>query len=60
MTIIVEGDLNRLKEIKRFNCRKCGCIFDAEKEEYKVSSQYNEEYYSCICPTCGNNVYIPH
>jgi len=60
MTIIVEGDLNRLNKVKRFSCRECGCVFDADKTEYTAESQYNETYYKCTCPTCGNTVYIPH
>ena len=35
MRIIKEGDLKKLKKIKCFECKKCGCIFEAEKDEYK-------------------------
>jgi len=35
MKIIKEGNLNKLKKIKRFECRECDCIFDADKNEYK-------------------------
>ena len=35
MKIIKEGDLNKLKKIKRFECKECGCIFEADKNEYK-------------------------
>lgn len=60
MTIIIEGDLNRLNKVKRFICRECGCVFEADKTEYTADSQYNDIYYKCTCPTCGNTVYIPH
>ena len=60
MTIIREGNLDLLKEVKRFYCRRCQCVFDAEKTEYTTENQYNETYYKCTCPTCGNTVYIPH
>lgn len=61
MTIIVEGDLERLKQDKVFTCRYCGCIFEADNTEYSVeTSLYNDTYYSCTCPTCENKVYIPH
>lgn len=38
---------------KRFRCCSCGCVFEAEKEEYTSGSQYNEIYYQCKCPECG-------
>lgn len=52
MKIIQRGNLDLLKEIRKFECDRCGCIFEAEKGEYQVYSQYNEPYYTCICPTC--------
>lgn len=57
MKIIKEGDLKKLKKIKRFECKECGCIFEAEKDEYKWGSQYNEAYYYCACPYCNQTVY---
>ena len=57
MKIIKEGDLRKLKKIKYFECKKCGCIFEAEKDEYKCDSQYNEIYYCCACPYCNQMVY---
>lgn len=57
MKIIKEGNLNKLKKIKRFECEECGCIFEAEKDEYKWGSQYNEEYYYCACPCCNQIAY---
>lgn len=60
MTIIVEGDLNKLVEHKIFHCRHCGCIFEADNTEYEINTDYNPIYYSCICPTCENRVYISH
>lgn len=57
MKIIKQGDLNKLKRIKQFECKECGCIFEADKNEYKIGSQYNETYYFCVYPTCKNTVY---
>lgn len=57
MKIIHPGNKDYPKQIKRFTC-KCGCVFEAEKGEYDVDSQYNETYYTCKCPTCGTTVYI--
>ena len=54
MKIIKEGDLNRLKEIRRFECEACGCIFEAENTEYKrdYSQRENCGWYAIKCPTC--------
>ncbi len=57
MKIIKEGNLKKLKKIKRFVCEECGCIFEAEEYEYKWGSQYNETYYYCTCPCCNQIAY---
>jgi len=38
---------------KRFHCGSCGCLFEAEKDEYITGSQYNDIFYQCKCPGCG-------
>ena len=58
MKIIKEGNLNKLMRVKRFKCDYCDCIFTADKNEYIIDSQYNEEYYYCICPCCDNRAYL--
>lgn len=61
MKILQQGVLRTYT--KKFSCTKCGCIFEADKGEYKGVSQM--EYfdtrmsYKCNCPTCGEVVYIP-
>ena len=58
MEILKQGDISKLKQTKKFECRWCGCIFLADDDEYKYSgSQYNESYYQCACPTCNTPVY---
>lgn len=58
MEIIVQGKLEKLREIREFRCSKCGCEFRADKGEYQYEgSQYNEDYYGSKCPCCGNKVY---
>lgn len=53
MKIIKEGNLDKLKKIKRFECITCDCIFEADETEYQwYSGQYNEDCYSCECPCC--------
>lgn len=59
MKIIKEG--NTVKLTKVFKCKKCGCIFKADKSEYSATPQMGVMMglpcYECKCPTCGNPVY---
>ena len=57
MNIIKQGDPDRAKGVRRFECKKCGCIFEATAKEYQHSSQYNEFYTYCKCPCCNTYVY---
>ena len=57
MRVIRNGDIIKLKKIKTFNCNSCGCLFEADRTEYKIGSQYNETYYYTKCPFCGRDVY---
>ena len=58
MKIIKEGDLLRLYKTKRFECERCGCVFDASAAEYKVVFARNDTYRCCICPTCRMEVIV--
>lgn len=58
MKIIKEGNLDKFMRAKRFKCNYCDCIFKANKDEYNTNYQYNEEYYTCKCPCCGNIAYL--
>jgi hypothetical protein len=55
--VIQHGDPDRLKRTKRFVCTECGCIFKCDKEDYKISSQYNETRYYASCPDCKHSAY---
>lgn len=57
MKILKHGNPERLKKIVIFTCKHCGCVFEADKTEYKYSSFRNEESYQIECPECGNAVY---
>ena len=57
ITIIQDGDLNKLRQIRRFTCEYCGCIFEGDREDYEIDSQYNQEYIKIRCPYCNNMVY---
>lgn len=42
-----------LRRTVRFTCHTCGCVFEADKNEYSVSSGYG--FYTvrtCVCPNC--------
>ena len=56
--IIKQGDLNLLKRTLRFECKACGCVFDADKEDYvfQFSQRENENWYETKCPCCGKTV----
>ena len=42
------------KGIRRFKCNFCGCVFEAEQNEYKCNQYYNSELsYTCLCPKCN-------
>ena len=58
MKIIKQGDLRRLDKTRRFTCRDCGCIWDANQTEYRYESDgRNEDLWICECPTCGRKSY---
>ncbi len=58
MKIIKQGlpkeEVERIaKATKQFTCKRCGCIFEADKDEYSIRQcGYNETEYYCICPNC--------
>ena len=58
MRIIQQGDLNRLRKVKRFECGQCGCVFEANSTEYKheYSQRENCGWYETHCPTCHKAV----
>lgn len=55
MKIIKKGNPSKIGTFE-FDCRKCGCIFEAKEGEYvrKVSSDTFFVY--CDCPCCGNTI----
>lgn len=54
MRVIREGDLRRVSTAHRFECSRCGCVFEADSAEYRTESDYrNGIFYAIECPTCG-------
>lgn len=54
MRILKAGDVERLKQIKKFECQACGCVFEADITEYRYqySQREGEGWYEVKCPTC--------
>lgn len=42
-------------EIKRFTCPRCGCVFEADRDDYEkgVSDISLKKYAEVACPFCG-------
>lgn len=50
MKIIKAGKIpEKIKQIKRFECLQCGCIFEADEGEYICGEYYG---YPVQCPYC--------
>ena len=57
MKIIKAGDVTRMQAIRRFSCEHCGCIFEADRTEYRTEHDFrNDALYVHPCPTCGRDV----
>lgn len=57
MKIIKQGKTDKelsaiLNKTKRFECTICGCIFEADWDEYTYKFNLNEMMYYCKCPNC--------
>lgn len=58
MKVIKQGNLRNADILVRFDCGKCGCVFQCDTGEYeKHSGRYNGVDLSAICPTCKRRVY---
>lgn len=58
MNIIKQGkSKEELKAIlnatKRFECKTCGCVFEADDGEYVEEEAFYSYSYYCKCPNCG-------
>lgn len=40
-----------------FQCHHCGCLFEANSEDYENIWLMGEAYHMSKCPCCGINVY---
>ena len=44
-------------KIKRFECKTCGCIFEADEDEYECEEEYTYSTYYCKCPNCTKEAF---
>lgn len=57
MRVIKQGDLARVESLRRFECERCGCVFEASGTEYRTEHDYrNGVYFVMECPTCHKSV----
>lgn len=58
MKIIKCGHID--KKTKKFTCKECGCVFEANKGEYRLADQMEYMHDGieavCICPHCKSKV----
>ena len=59
MFIIKDGDKElaekKRKQTKLFECKTCGCIFEADNGEYLITDCRFDVMYYAKCPCCGYN-----
>ena len=57
MNILRQGNKQlaeiELNKTRKFECFYCHCLWTAGKDEYKVGSKYNDDFYYMKCPCCG-------
>lgn len=52
--IIKEGNLK--EPVMRFVCFNCGCVFEADKDDYKLIATSGDLAYITNCPHCHKRV----
>ncbi len=57
MKIIKAGNINKVNKTRQFTCPECGCIFEADKDEYVFSMDvYGQpDGYYVTCPYCNSH-----
>ncbi len=63
MKIITAGDLFKQPELKirKFVCKRCGCVFEANSNEFKWADFFEARdgiEATCKCPCCERTVYL--
>lgn len=52
--VLKEGDLK--SPVIRFNCLRCNCVFEADKDDYKLILASGDLAYITDCPYCHKRV----
>lgn len=57
--IVKPGKIPDLKKKRRFVCDYCGCVFDADPDDYAEEYDPGHQQYDRFthCPTCSRIVY---
>lgn len=62
LNIIRSGSIEeiekRQRQTKDFSCKNCGCVWEADKGDYKIEHDLmNRIYIGMTCPFCGRYTY---
>ena len=62
LNIIINGSVEEIerhqKQTKDFSCKNCGCIWEADREDYKIEHGLKDRIYIGMpCPFCGKYTY---
>lgn len=57
MKTIVAGNIDILKGYKYFECKNCGWIGKADRDEYSTKELQLNYIYTIVCPICNNLLY---
>ena len=58
MKIIEPGIQQDEKGTRRFECKKCRCVFEMDRSEYKEFLYRKRSEYYAICPNCREFVKV--
>lgn len=57
--VLKEGKIS--KNVRKFRCPNCGCVFEADEDDYATIRNARDDFCSFVeseCPTCHKKVYI--
>ncbi len=60
MKILKNGDPRKADRTLSFECKECGCVFEANQNEYMTATIWDQMHDNveakCKCPCCGRRV----
>ena len=60
MRIILDGDISKAQAWVKFTCPDCGCVFEAQKGEYRQRCENKkngfDRWFYADCPCCKREV----